>query len=58
MKSGPKALSPPQGHRSHTGHGQTTFSRRGRGILVVPGFRRAARSLVGAKTTGQFFFKF
>ena len=31
--------------------------RRGRGILVAPGFCPASRFLVGAKTTGQFFFE-
>ena len=31
-------------------------ARRGRGILVAPGFCPASRCLVGAKTTGQFFF--
>ena len=33
-------------------------ARRGRGILVAPGFRQASRFLVGAKTTGQFFLNF
>ena len=33
-------------------------ARRGRGILVAPGFCPASRFLVGAKTTGQFVLKF
>ena len=33
-------------------------ARRGRGILVAPGFCPTSRFLVGAKTTGQCFFKF
>ena len=33
-------------------------TRRGKGILVAPGFCPASRSLVGAKPTGQFFFEF
>ena len=33
-------------------------ARRGRGILVAPGFCPASRFLVGAKTTGQFFWNF
>ena len=31
-------------------------ARRGRGILVAPGFCPTSRFLVGAKTTGQCFF--
>ena len=47
----------------HTGYLQNHFlfpARRGRGILVVPGFCPASRFLVGAKTqktTGQIFFE-
>ena len=32
-------------------------ARRGRGILVAPGFCPASRFLKNSKTTGQFFFE-